>query len=298
MNRLPPLSWLRAFEAAGRLESFRGAADLLHVTPSSISHQVASLERHLGQPLFQRTGRGVRLTREGRAYLTRIAAGFAELAAAAEVLRPVAAPSRLTVGAFPFLASEVLVPNLASLRARLPGVTLTVISDTDLAMLTHADPEQRADAIVRYGNGRFPGCRASKLTDVTLVPVAAPALVPAGTASLDALASHPRIVVAGPYDGWSVWGTGSGAPLPPAPETLRFDSYLSAMRATEQGLGIGLGIRPFIDGWLRQHRLRALDTTSVPAGQASYLVTARHSERRDDLDTLQDWLLRQFRGDG
>ncbi|MEQ8484620.1 MAG: LysR substrate-binding domain-containing protein [Pseudomonadales bacterium] len=298
MNRLPPLSWLRAFEAAGRLESFRAAADLLHVTPSSISHQVASLESHLGQPLFQRTGRGVRLTREGRAYLARISAGFDELAAAADVLRPATIRSRLTVGAFPFLASEVLVPNLASLRARLPGVTLTVISDTDLAKLTHADPEQRADAIIRYGNGRFPGCRASKLTDVMLVPVAAPALVRAGAALVEALARHPRIVVAGPYDGWTAWASGSGATLPPAPETLRFDSYLSAMRATEQGLGVGLGIRPFIDGWLTQRRLCALDTAGVPAGQASYLVTARHSERRDDLDTLRDWLLMRFAGDG
>ena len=49
---LPPLTSLRAFEAAARLLSFTRAARELHVTPAAISHQIRGLERHLGSSCF------------------------------------------------------------------------------------------------------------------------------------------------------------------------------------------------------------------------------------------------------
>ena len=52
--RLPPLNALRAFEAAARHLSFTKAAAELHVTQAAISHQIKTLEEHLGMPLFQR----------------------------------------------------------------------------------------------------------------------------------------------------------------------------------------------------------------------------------------------------
>ena len=56
-NHLPPLSALRAFEAAARLKSFSKAADELHVTPAAISHQIHALEADLGIRLFHRLNR-------------------------------------------------------------------------------------------------------------------------------------------------------------------------------------------------------------------------------------------------
>jgi DNA-binding transcriptional LysR family regulator len=66
-NRLPilPLYALRAFEAAARLNSFKGAATELGVTPAAISHQIKALETHLGFLLFERLHRSLRLTKGG-----------------------------------------------------------------------------------------------------------------------------------------------------------------------------------------------------------------------------------------
>jgi len=64
--RLPPLSALRAFEAAARLMSFSKAADELNVTPAAISHQIAALEADLGVPLFRRLNRAIELTASAR----------------------------------------------------------------------------------------------------------------------------------------------------------------------------------------------------------------------------------------
>ncbi|WP_150122136.1 LysR family transcriptional regulator, partial [Sulfitobacter sp. HI0129] len=65
-DRLPPLTALRAFDAAARHMSFAKAADELNVTPAALSFQIKSLEEHLGAPLFRRLNRAVALTDAGR----------------------------------------------------------------------------------------------------------------------------------------------------------------------------------------------------------------------------------------
>jgi LysR family glycine cleavage system transcriptional activator len=64
-DRLPPLTALRAFDAAARHMSFAKAADELAVTPAALSFQIKSLEEHFGAPLFHRFNRAVELTEAG-----------------------------------------------------------------------------------------------------------------------------------------------------------------------------------------------------------------------------------------
>ncbi|MEM8752195.1 MAG: LysR family transcriptional regulator, partial [Pseudomonadota bacterium] len=65
-ERLPPLTALRAFEAAARHLSFAKAAEELYVTPAALSYQIKSLETDLGVQLFRRLNRAVELTEAGR----------------------------------------------------------------------------------------------------------------------------------------------------------------------------------------------------------------------------------------
>jgi LysR family glycine cleavage system transcriptional activator len=69
MKDLPPLQWLRAFEAAARHLSFTHAAAELNVTQSAISQQIKLLENHLGNALFERRARSLQLTDSGYLYL-------------------------------------------------------------------------------------------------------------------------------------------------------------------------------------------------------------------------------------
>ena len=68
-DRLPPLTALRAFDAAARHMSFAKAADELNVTPGAISQHIRQLEDYAGTPLFKRTGRSVLLTDAAQAAL-------------------------------------------------------------------------------------------------------------------------------------------------------------------------------------------------------------------------------------
>ena len=62
---LPSLNSLKTFDAAARLNSFKKAAEELHVTPTAISHQIKALEQALETLLFERKVRAVSLTKEG-----------------------------------------------------------------------------------------------------------------------------------------------------------------------------------------------------------------------------------------
>lgn len=63
------LAQLDAFVSAADCGSFSRAAELLNVAQPSLSNRIQSLEREVGQPMFERMGRGVKLTDAGRAFL-------------------------------------------------------------------------------------------------------------------------------------------------------------------------------------------------------------------------------------
>ena len=65
MHKLPPVTELRAFEAAARQVSFKKAAAELGLTPTAISHQIRLLEQYCGTALFRRRPRPLALTETG-----------------------------------------------------------------------------------------------------------------------------------------------------------------------------------------------------------------------------------------
>lgn len=77
---LPPLTWLRAFEATARHLSFTRAASELNLTQSAVSQHVRSLESFLNRALFLRKTRALELTEDGGNYLPVVREAFDLLA--------------------------------------------------------------------------------------------------------------------------------------------------------------------------------------------------------------------------
>src|SRR6201997_5621430 len=129
-NHLPPLSALRAFEAAARHMSFSKAADEFHVTPAAISHQIHALEEDLGVRLFHRLNRSIELTASARVLLPGLSDAFTGIHAALRRLRAHNDTGTLTVTASPSIAAKWLVLRLHRFQERHPDIDVR-ISATD-----------------------------------------------------------------------------------------------------------------------------------------------------------------------
>ena len=121
---LPPFAALRAFEAAARHESFTAAANELHVTHGAISRQVAALEAWVGVQVFHRARKRVRLTDDGRRYLSTIQTAFDSISVATAQLRDTGVVHVLRVNALPTFAMKWLLPRLAQFQRKMPNVEL------------------------------------------------------------------------------------------------------------------------------------------------------------------------------
>ena len=112
-KRLPPLNWLKTFDAAARHMNFTAAAAELNMTQSAVSQQIRLLEDHLGQRLFNREHRKLSLTNAGLATLTHTPSPMKFLNRILE--RPDhERPYLLLVCGFP--AEDAKVPNIARLE--------------------------------------------------------------------------------------------------------------------------------------------------------------------------------------
>ncbi len=120
------LDRLRALSAVATYGSVSAAADMLHVTTSAVSQQMAKLERETGQKLLERNGRGVRLTDAASLLAThaeRILAMVEEAESDLEAQRGEVV-GELAVAAFPTAARGLLPPALGVLARDHPRLTV------------------------------------------------------------------------------------------------------------------------------------------------------------------------------
>jgi DNA-binding transcriptional LysR family regulator len=285
-DRLPPLDWLRAFEAAARRLNFTAAAAELGLTQAAVSQHIRLLEARLGVPLFRRLPRGVALTPEGAAYLPHMQAAFAAIAHSTAELFGRRAVRKVTIQSPVSFAVLWLAPRLASFAAELPGIEPSLST----AHLPADHEGSTHDFDIRFGLGDWPGRAAYRLTAERLTPVAAPALVPAGDPAPGWWHGLPRLTVVGPRPLWPDWFAleGLGPRAAPAP---RFDSFVVALAAARAGAGVLLGSRPLVDGDLESGALVRLSPLEL-AGPAGHFVTNAAGAA---LSAAQDSVLRWFR---
>jgi len=121
-----PLATLEIFTAIAKTGSLRAAADALGVKPSTVSHQLRSLEDRLETALFIRTTRSVSLTEAGRALLRGAGPAFEQLAEAVETARTTGhgARGRLRLAVPDFAYHLMLGPSIKAFHEAYPDIEL------------------------------------------------------------------------------------------------------------------------------------------------------------------------------
>lgn len=275
MRRLPPLSSLRAFEAAARHGSFKRAAEELAVTPTAISHQIRALEESLGLALFARAVRQVRLTEAGAQLYPVLQQGFDAFEAVLQRLRQPNRRAQVTISATNAFTAKWLIPRVAGFHALHPQIDLQLHASDEPVDLG----KRQVDIAIRYGRGPYPGLVAEVLFEDSYAPVANPLLRVASAADLAAVRLiHFDWKSASPtHPTWERWFARAGSQRDAALGQLRYSDEGHAIQAAVAGQGVALLSLAMVSQELASGQLMQPFGPAIP-GHAYHLVTrADHS---------------------
>jgi len=285
---MPPLQWLQTFRAVMEAGSFSGAAKLMNLTPSAISHQMRALEGMLGRPLFLRVRRSVVPTEEALTYSASIGESFARLMTATIRVASGAGVRRLPIHASPSLATLWLMPRLGQFLREHPSIDVALFASHEPARLGQ-------DGIlidIQYARPVPEDCEAVVLGEELIVPLASPAFVAAhGLETADDLARLPLIHSLRCVVPWDQWAARHAPFVPLNPRGLQFDRAHLALAAAADGLGLAL------ESTLQARDLLAAGRLVMPLGLTGIAVVAHRliyrREERDnpEIQAFVGWLM-------
>lgn len=292
-DRLPPLTALRAFDAAARHMSFSKAADELNVTPAALSFQIKAIEDHFGGLLFRRLNRAVELTEAGRALAPGAADGFQTLAAAWRAAQRTQDNRTLTVTAGPAFTAKWLAPRLYAFAQSHPDIELRFSASLKIMDFGR----DNIDVAIRFGYGPDPGVYSLPLAEEWVTPVMIPALA-AQYPTAESLRDAPLIMddsttFLDPPADWNTWFSAMGV-APPIIQGPRFSQADHAVDAALAGVGVVLGRRALVIKDLAEGRLIAPYPTAIPTGARFRFICPEGAENRPQIAAFREWMLQEI----
>jgi LysR family transcriptional regulator, glycine cleavage system transcriptional activator len=285
------LAGLRGFEASARLLSFTLAAEELHLTQSSISRQIKTLEEQVGKPLFRRRTRQLELTPAGQRLYRIVHSSLADIDRTVADVRGVTQRKRITLTTFASFASLMLVPRLALFSEKHPNIDIRIDAVDEVRDLEN----DGIDVAIRYCPIDRAPRGAVKLLDEHLTPALSPKLLarigpldkPADLARATFIENHM------PYDeynSWERWFEHQGESMPRDPPTISLNFTYQAIEAAVSGQGVMLA--PVI--YIREHVERRELVCPFPVRMASphgyYMIVNRISAGLPHVAAFSNWL--------
>ena len=293
LRRLPSLSALRAFEAAGRRLSFKAAAEELAVTPGAISQQIRSLEDDLGVALFNRAPRSVSLTSAGASLLPELSEAFLTIREAVDRVRPKAG-RELTICMAGIIMRNWLFPRLHDFASAHPDVKTNVRAVGSWADHTLAENE------VGFWLTDDPPAHlhARKIHKLMLIPLASPEFIarhkpesPADVLRLPLL-EEGMVHRFAEKSAWELWFDAAGLPGPVPPFSMTFDwdaaDYAFDMALAGNGIMLGWSIQCFQA--LAEGRLQCPFGPIVELDQAYHVMCQKSQAGQPHIKAFMDWV--------
>ncbi|EJL78112.1 LysR family transcriptional regulator [Variovorax sp. 2RAF20] len=289
-NLLPHLAIVLAVHRRG---GFAAAAAELGMSASAVSHAVRAVEDHLGQPIFARTTRSVRLTEAGAGFVGVLAPAMGEIGDAVdrfgEALGRVGGVLRINV---PHVALPLaMTPLVAEMALRHPGLVIEITCDDGLADIVASGH----DAGVRLGHTVAQDMVAVRLTPpFEAIMVATPRyLATAGEPhSIESLQQHNcigfRFVTSGGVYAWDLRDKEGAHVSVEVPGTVRVTDALYARDLALADVGIAYIFEPLVRADLREGRLRQLLPCSAFGEPGLFLYFPRRAAQAPKLRAFVD----------
>jgi LysR family glycine cleavage system transcriptional activator len=288
------LRGLRTFCVAARYESFKVAADELFITSSAVSQQIKNLEQELGQKLFERGTRELKLTDVGSALYDAVSPLVDQLDTTLSDFRKSGRRKSIRISVQPFFASEYFVPRLSEFTAKHPEIDIQVGTSDEASEKLPAD----ADLAIRLFRAPPAGTRSDLLFPLRTVPAGSREFKKGLKLKGKRIVSDfPVIVHESRPKAWIEWSNASGIELPDDVKITRLDSMIAVVRAAEQGIGAALVPVPIANQWFQQRTIVKLFEQELVADLSYFLVSRDDRTLDPAAETLRRWILQKFRAD-
>ncbi|MCA6100497.1 LysR substrate-binding domain-containing protein [Bradyrhizobium australafricanum] len=288
-SSLPPLSTLRAFEAAVRLGSFKAAAEDLRLTQSAISHQIHALETHFRRKLFLRVGNKLLLTRDGEAYGASIQKAFSEMSRAGEGLLGKSGSDIVRVSASPSFAAFAALPHIEKLKSMNGSLEVRLE-----ARNTNVDfGAESIDAAIQVGPPLDRQLSGHRVFRSKLVPLVHPELCDRhGPIKTERdIARLPLIELNNIPGLWTHWFRRVDPSIGVPDLVLSSDSLLAALQMAESGVGAVLAPLPLVAPLVSSGRLKMLvKPRTLPEAPDFHLVYRTEDATTARIKSIRRWV--------
>lgn len=293
------LAALRGFEAAARRLSFTEAATELNLTQSSVSRQIAGLERQIGKPLFVRRTRALALTAAGAQLQRAVRQALAMIDHGVDEIRGATGARRMTLTTYASFASLWLVPRLAAFQRRYPDIEIRIDASDRVLDLQAED----VDVAIRWLPAGLMPAGATLLIDDVVAPAVSPRLLQATPVrKLADLARWPLLDLDDGIPGaerlsWAAWFEFAGAgAVEPAAGRLVFSFVDQAVQAAVRGQGVALVRSPFLQDCVAGGDLvMPFPKLRMQAGYRHVLAVNPQRAGRPHVAAFCSWLAEEFK---
>ena len=293
------LSALRGFEASARRMSFTLAAAELNLTQSSISRQVAELERQIGTALFARQTRSLALTAAGHRLFQAAQQALKQIDRAVEDIRGPRNAARVTITTYASFASLWLVPRLAMFQREHPEIELRIDASDRFIDI---DAES-VDVAIRWTRATSLPRSAVKLHDEEVLPALSPLLLERSGVVLKEpqdlfqlpLLELDESLPPSASSAWPRWFQFAGVGAPPPAPRLMFTFVDQSVQAAVRGQGVVLTRTPFVDELVASGDLIApFPKLRMPTGYQYALIANVNTRETPHVAAFCSWIRAEF----
>jgi LysR family transcriptional regulator, glycine cleavage system transcriptional activator len=294
------LSALRGFEASARRMSFTLAAAELNLTQSSISRQVAELERQIGTVLFARQTRSLALTAAGHRLFQAAQQALKQIDRAVEDIRGPRNAARVTITTYASFASLWLVPRLAMFQREHPQIELRIDASDRFIDID----AEGVDVAIRWTRATSLPSGAAKLHDEEVLPAMSPLLLERSGVALKEpqdlfqlpLLELDESMPTSASSAWSHWFQFAGVrSAPPAPR-LMFTFVDQSVQAAVRGQGVVLTRTPFVDELVASGDLiTPFPKLRMPTGYQYALIANVNTRETAHVAAFCSWIRAEFK---
>lgn len=296
-RNMPPMSCLKAFEAAARILSFKEAANELCVTPSAISHQIKSLEAFLGTELFIRNGNSINLSEKGRQYAFVTRQAFEMLNSASKEIMLSTDSNQLKVITSEFFKDKILDPILNDFKKHHPTIEIEIDTISDEVTLQSDMDFQDClfDVALIWGVGEWPGADTWGVLETRISAFASPKMkgIEELNGDISTINKAPWIVNKQFPSAWMWWLSALGlSNFSASQKLLEAESFYESYNMAVAGEGLVLADKTLAANDVNSGKLVNISVKDI-GSFAYYLCSPLDISNKRSVKLFREWLLNQ-----